>query len=195
MSERMMQHLPNFYKEIQDFRELDQTASIELDILNEAIEQLFNNQFVLTSDENAVKRREKILGIQANPVTESLDFRKKRILNRFQTKPPFTKQYLQERLDFLVGKGRAVVEVNPKTFIFTVTTSIDDAPLFKELEYTIKTTIGANLIYQQQTAMQDSICFKEYISKREITWNYKLDGTWNLGEKPFASFGIEEEVK
>ncbi|MGE6261095.1 putative phage tail protein [Heyndrickxia sporothermodurans] len=195
MSNRIMQHFPDFYDEIQDFRELDKTESIELDSLSEAIEQLFNNQFVLTSDEKATKRREKILGIQANPVTESLDFRKKRILNRYQTKPPFTFLYLQNRLDFLVGAGRAVIEVDPVSFSFTVTTSIDDAPLFKELEHTIKTTIPANLIYQQQTALQDSITIKESILRKDIKWNYMLDGTWKLGEKPFSSYGLEVVVK
>ncbi|MDQ0269927.1 putative phage tail protein [Cytobacillus purgationiresistens] len=195
MAERIMQHLPDFYRQILEFMELDITETIELEKLDLALEQVYDDQFVLSSSEAAVERRERMLGIQADPTIESLDFRKMRILNRYQTKPPFTIRYLQQRLDFLVGKGRTTVEVDPVNFILTVIAAIDEAAVFKEVEYTVKTTIPANLYYQQQTALKDVIKLVENISKREITWNYKFDDTWKLGEKPFGSLGTEMIIK
>lgn len=193
--DRIMQYWPELYHEITDFKELAATEHEEIQRMEAAIERQFNDQFVLTSSEQAVKRREKMLGIQADPSAESLEFRKKRILNRYQTKPPFTIRYLQQQLDSLLGQGRAITSVDIENFILTVTTSIDDANLFREMEYTIRFIKPANLVYHQQTAVSDEINLVENISKHDMTWNYKLDGTWKLGKQPFASLGPEVVIK
>ncbi|BFH11188.1 DUF2313 domain-containing protein [Bacillus cereus] len=192
---KLMQHLPEFYYDILEFVELTDTETTELAIVQKAVERLFDDQFVLTASETALKRREQMLGIQADPTQESLDFRKKRIINRYSTKPPFTIRYLQERLDFLVGAGRAVVSVDPERFIITVTADIKDAPVFKEVDRTVKTTIPANLVYQQHTALEDVISLTEHIKMQSLFWNYKMDGTWQLGEKPFVIYGTEVPIK
>lgn len=192
---RLLEYLPEIYHDVIDFVELTDTESVEIISAEQAINTLFDNQFITTSDEEAIKRREKILGIQADPTTESLEFRRKRLINRYSTKPPFTVRYLQERLDFLVGKGLTIVEADPLTFTLTVITNIDNAALFKEVERTIKVIKPANMIYQQKTSLQSVIGLKERIKARSITWNYKLDGSWKLGEKPFADLGTEVVFK
>lgn len=189
-----MKYLPSYYEKILDFVELAETESIELDNMQGAIDRLFDDQFVLTSDEQAIRRRERMLGIQADPTRESLDFRKQRILNRYRTRPPFTIRYLQQQLDFLVGPGRALAEVDVQTFVLTITTAIDEAVLFEELEHTVHTIKPANIIYQQNTALEDVIELDEHISTQTVTWNYIL-GSWDLGEKPFATLGQEVIIK
>lgn len=191
----MLDKIPEIYHSIKEFVELMNAEQQAFDKVEAAFNKLLDNQYVATSDVSSVKRLEAILNIQADPTKESLSFRRKRILNRYLVKPPFTIRYLQQRLDFLVGKGRTFVELEPLEFIIRVKTNIDDAILFKELERTVKTTIPANLIYQQQTTVRDKIELRERIVRKEVTWNYKLDGTWKLGQKPFASYGQGVDVK
>jgi hypothetical protein len=195
MADRIMQHLPDYYQLIEDFRELDHTETIELDLLQSAVNQLFSDQFVMTSSLQAVRRREQMLGIQADPAAETLDFRRRRILNRYQTKPPFTTRYLQQQLDRLVGAGMTIVSIDPHEFVLTITANIDNASVFREVIYTIETIKPANLIYQQNTSLEISIEVEEQISMQEMTWNYKLNGSWQLGSKPFVSYGTEVVVK
>ncbi|MGG4344912.1 putative phage tail protein [Paenibacillus lautus] len=195
MSKRILPYLPVYYGEIVDFVELANTEDIELDNMDTAIEQLFDDQFVMTSSLQAIKRREKMLGIQADPTRESLEFRKQRILNRYQTKPPFTIRWLQEQLDRLVGQGMTIVSVDVENFILYVTTNIENANVFKEVQHTVQTVKPANLVYQQNTSLNDVIGLIEHISKQDITWNYKLDGSWKLGEKPFSTLGPEVKIK
>ncbi|HLT41953.1 MAG TPA: hypothetical protein VKZ95_04545, partial [Sphingobacteriaceae bacterium] len=95
----------------------------------------------------------------------------------------------------LVGVGLTIVSVDYPNRILFVTTNIEDAPLFNEVLHTINTIKPANMIYQQKTSVNDIIGLEEHISKQAITWNYKLDGTWKLGEKPFWTLGSEEVVK
>lgn len=192
---KLMEHLPEFYYEILEFVELTDTEMTELVSVQKAVDRLFDDQFVMTASETALKRREQMLGIQADPTTETIDFRRKRIINRYSTKPPFTIRYLQERLDYLVGAGRAVVSVDPDRFIITVTADIKDAAIFKEVDRTVKTTIPANLVYQQNTALEDVLSLSEHLKMQALFWNYKMDDTWLLGEKPFVAYGTEVPIK
>ncbi|GIO42462.1 putative phage tail protein [Paenibacillus apis] len=192
---RLLEYLPDIYHEVIDFVELTDTGAQEVISAEQAISTLFADQYVTEASEQAIKRREKMLGIQADPTTETLDFRRKRLINRYSTKPPFTVRYLQQRLDFLVGAGLTIVSVDPQAFILTVTTNIDNAALFKEVERTVKVTKPANMLYQQQTSLQDTIELRERIKARSVSWNYKLDGSWKLGEKPFADLGMEVVYK
>jgi len=194
MPERILTHLPDYYRLIEDFDELDNTETIELDTLQGAVDQLFDDQFVMTAGLPAIKRREQMLGIQADPTTETLDFRRRRILNRYQTKPPFTIRYLQQQLDNLVGPGMTIASVDVQAFVLTVTANIDNASVFKEVQHTVETIKPANLIYQQNTSLREAIGIAERISMKGITWNYKLDGSWRLGKKPFATLGPEVPV-
>ncbi|MED4953421.1 putative phage tail protein [Paenibacillus sp. FSL R5-0527] len=193
--DRILIHLPAFYGDIEDFIRLAETETIELDLAQGAIGQLFDDQFVETSTLQAIKRREQMLGIQADPTRETMEFRRRRILNRYQTKPPFTVRYLQRQLDALVGKGMTIASVDYANRVLTVTANVDNASVFKEVLYTIETTKPANMVYQQNTALQDVIGLEEHIGMREMTWNYRLDGLWKLGEKPFVSFGPEVPIK
>ncbi|WP_330163262.1 putative phage tail protein [Paenibacillus woosongensis] len=191
---RIMQYLPVLYHDVVDFVELTETESQEWISVEKAINQLLDDQFVVSASMQAIKRREKILGIQADPATETLEFRRKRLINRYSTKPPFTVRYLQRQLDFLVGAGLTIVSVDPQAFMLTVTTNLDDAAVFKEVEHTVKVLKPANMIYQQQTSLGDVIGLEERITGKEIDWNYKL-GEWKLGGKPFADFGPEVVIK
>lgn len=194
MPERMLTYLPDYYGEVLDFIQLARTEDRELDQLEGAVEQLFADQFVETAGLQAIKRRERMLGIQADPNVETLEFRKQRILNRYRTKPPFTVRWLQEQLDRLVGPGMTIVSVDPERFMLYVTTSIENANVFKEVQYTLQTVKPANMVYQQNTALHDQIGLEEQVASRSVTWNYKLDGSWQLGEKPFATLGTEVRV-
>lgn len=189
-----MQYLPDLYHDVVDFVELTETESQEWISVEKAINQLLDDQFVVSASMQAIKRREKILGIQADPATETLEFRRKRLINRYSTKPPFTVRYLQRQLDFLVGAGLTIVSVDPQAFMLTVTTNLDDAAVFKEVEHTVKVLKPANMIYQQQTSLGDVIGLEERITGKKIDWNYKL-GEWKLGAKPFADFGPEVVIK
>lgn len=194
MSNRISEQWQDFYLEIDDFVELSKAEATEVDNLEQAVQRLFDDQFVMTSSPQGIRRREKMLGIQADP-SESLDFRRKRILNRYQTKPPFTVRWLQQQLNQLVGKGLVVVDVDAQNFILYVKANIDDAAVFKEVNHTVLTVKPANLIYHQQTEINETIALQENIYKTTLQRMTGLGTTWQLGITPFAERGEEVRVK
>ncbi|NBJ68920.1 MULTISPECIES: putative phage tail protein [Clostridia] len=183
---RLLSRLPDLLHGIREFQALTETEKFEFNQLAENIDKTLDDQFIETATLKAIERREKMLNIIADPSTESLENRRIRILNRYQTKPPFTKRYLQQQLDTLLGVGRSHVTVNPEEFILTVTTSIDDAFLFREMEYTINTVKPANILYQQETSIIELLLIKETGKKQVLTRNTRLGTTWKLGSTPWA---------
>lgn len=195
MSERILKHWQDFYREIDDFVVLSGTEAAEVVGMEKSVQQLFDDQFVMTSSPQAIERREKMLGIQADPANDSLDFRKKRILNRYQTKPPFTIRWLQRRLDDLVGEGLTTVDADTQNFILYVRADIDDAAVFKEVNHTVLTVKPANMIYNQETQVNEGIALQENIYKSTLHRMTGLSTTWQLGITPFAVRGEEEQIK
>ncbi|MFJ2042255.1 putative phage tail protein [Paenibacillus taichungensis] len=188
---RLLEYLPEVLREIDDFKALTDAEIPEMDSLSAVIQKYIDDQFVMTASVEGIRRREKMLRIQADPAIEPLEFRRKRIINRQSTKPPFTIRWLQEQLDRLIGPGMAVVSVDVQQFILYVTTNIENANLFKEVQHTVQTVKPANLVYQQNTSLNHRISIKHTTKRRTVAWNYSLDGGWNLGEKPFATLGPE----
>lgn len=185
-----MEYLPPYYVDSKQMTTLLMAQEIELDNIAAGVLRQRDDMFIMTASAAAIRRREKMLRIQADPAKESLDFRRKRIINRQSTKPPFTQRWLQAQLDRLIGPGMTVVSVKTAEYLLMVTTNIENANLFKEVQHTVQTVKPANMIYQQNTSLQHRIGIKHTTIKRDITWNYKL-GSWKLGDKSFATLGPE----
>lgn len=190
----LIRALPPELQEIEEFQVITDAELPQLQKLTDMVDQIRNNQFILTSDVKATKRREQKLGIQADPTTETLDFRKIRLINRMSTKPPFTVRYLQQQLDNLVGEGLTIVSVDYANRVLTITANIDNAPVFYEVERTVSVIKPANMVYQQQTSIEDAIGINERMSYRALTRRTKL-GSWRIGTIPFADQGPEVIVK
>ncbi|WP_270167611.1 putative phage tail protein [Paenibacillus sp. SYP-B4298] len=195
MSNPVKEYWPEIYQTIKDFEELAKTEDVELQLLEGAVAQQLADQFVLTSTVQAIRRRELMLGIKADPTTETLEFRRRRILNRYQTKPPFTIRFLQQQLDMLAGSGMTLASVDVQNFILTITTNVSNAGVFAEISHTVETTKPANLVYQQIAALDGEIELEEQIGIKSVSWQYKLDGSWQLGATPFATYGAEVAIK
>jgi len=191
---KLIEYLPSLYHDIKEVVVLTDAEDQEFEKLQQAIERLLDDQFVDTASEWAIKRRELQLEIRTDPTVESLEFRRKRLVNRYSTNPPFTTRYLQQQLDTLVGPGMTIVSVDVQNFVLTVTTNIENASVFREVVYTVESVKPANLVYQQNTSIINKIGLEERISRKDVTWNYALGG-WRLGEKPFITLGPEVAIK
>ncbi|WP_068773463.1 putative phage tail protein [Paenibacillus sp. FJAT-26967] len=191
----LIKYLPQQYRDILEFQKLTAAEDPEFDRLHKAVEQALDDKFVLTASESSIRRWEAQLTIRADTSAETLEFRRKRIINRLSTKPPFTERYLQERLDYLLGPGKAIVSIDVQAAILKITAKLTDAPLFKELAYTIRNVKPANLVYLQETALGDTILIEEQLFKTPLSRRTRLSTTWKLGSTPFATRNQEVQVK
>ena len=186
------QYWPPWFREILDFQALCRTEGEELRVMVMFMERVHQNFFVQTMDEETAAGWEAIFRIVPNPVTETLAFRRDRILNRLSMHPPFTLTFLYQRLDALFGPGNWEVEVDYPNYTLYIEAAVEDQQYFSEMSVTMDIIKPCHIVYISRPRVAASFLVSESIMRTVGDYNYILGG-WALGLLPFFS-GKEEEV-
>lgn len=178
--------LPPWYREVLDYQVICQTEEQQFEALAGEITAVAQNFFFQTMDLGAVQQWEQILGIVANPTTETLAFRQARLINRISTKPPFTLQFLYQKLDELIGPGQWNVRVDYPNYTLYIESFSENQSYATELAITIGKIKPAHIVYVNSPLVNSTLTLSEQISNSSRTWNYIMSA-WSLGELPFAT--------
>jgi hypothetical protein len=180
----------NDCKEIEYIGDADYEA---LKRLNDAYLRLRNNQFVISADMLGLIEYERVLNIAADPATETIDFRRKRILDRITTLPPFTYNYLQSKLDEVVGVGRWISNIDYVNYRLEIHTFLQQ-DWYNEFIFIMNLIKPANIVFINSPLSVTYLQIAQRIFKIDSQWNYKL-GQWQLGALPFMSDVSTQEIK
>lgn len=185
---------PSVYDGVLEISVLAETDDVLLDQALAQLEQAQLNQFILTADEETIEVYEKMFSILANPSTESLEFRRERILNRMSLQPPFTMRWLQNKLDEIIGVGKWNAYVDYANRTLYVESFIVNQLWFNELRITINRIKPCNLVFTNKPLLIEDVLASETVFTSAKHYNYVL-GHWQLGQKPFATVDPEEVIK
>lgn len=185
---------PSVYDGVLEISVLAETDDVLLDQALAQLEQAQLNQFILTADEETIEVYEKMFSILANPATESLEFRRERILNRMSLQPPFTMRWLQNKLDEIIGVGKWNAYVDYANRTLYVESFVVNQLWFNELRITINRIKPCNLVFINKPLLIEDILASETVATSAKHYNYVL-GHWQLGQKPFATIDPEEVIK
>lgn len=186
--------LPPWYREVLDYQEICQTETAQFEALADEIIGVADNFFFQTMDEGAVSMWEQVFQIVPNPSTESLDFRRARVLNRITTRPPYTLGFLYQKLDELIGPGEWTVTVDYPNYTLYIESAAQNQNYATELAFTINRIKPAHIVWVNSPFVRTGMLLSETISSAQRTYNYKL-GSWELGLLPFATDGPEGVIK
>ena len=188
------QYWPRWFREILDFQALCQTEGEELRVMARFMDRVRANLFVQTMDEQTTADWEKIFRIVPNPLTETLQFRRDRILNRLSMHPPFPLPFLYQRLDALFGPGNWEVEVDYPNYTLYIEADVDDQQYFSEMSVTMDLIKPCHIVYISRPRVAAGVLVSESVRRFVGEYNYIL-GRWKLGALPFYSATSEEEIK
>ena len=188
------QYWPPWFREILDFQALCQTEGEELRVMARFMDRVRANLFVQTMDEQTTADWEKIFRIVPNPLTETLQFRRDRILNRLSMHPPFTLTFLYQRLDALFGPGNWEVEVDYPNYTLYIEADVNDQQYFSEMSVTMDLIKPCHIVYISRPRVAAGFLVSESVRRFVGEYNYIL-GRWKLGALPFYSATSEEEIK
>lgn len=194
VNSNIIDYLPYWFRDILEYQEICDTESEQLSALADEMHAVADNFFFQTMDETAVNMWEQVLGIVPNPQTEDLDFRRFRVLNRLTTKPPFTLGFLYQKLDELIGPGLWTVTVDYPNYTLYIESSSENQNYFTEVAYTINKIKPAHIVFVNKPLTVAGITVDESVELTDLQWNYRLDGTWLLGEKPFVTRNVLEVI-
>lgn len=186
--------LPPWYREVLDYQELCRTETAQFEALADEIIGVADNFFFQAMDEGAVSMWEQVFHIVPNPSTESLDFRRARVLNRITTRPPYTLGFLYQKLDELIGPGEWTVTVDYPNYTLYIESAAQNQNYATELAFTINRIKPAHIVWVNSPFVRTGLLLSETISSAQRTYNYKL-GSWELGLLPFATDGPEGVIK
>lgn len=189
----LCQYLPEWFREIGEFQQLCQAGTNLAETLLDDVQAVRADFFFLTMDAGTVAAWEHDLRIVANPSAESLDFRRRRLLNRVSLRPPYTLGLLYQKLDEIIGPGQWEVNLDYGNYTIYIKSSAVNQEYATELEHTINQLKGAHIVYINQPYLVEGIALDEQVSAANRTYYYKL-GLWALGTDPFASDGEEEVI-
>lgn len=189
----LLRYLPPWFRRILDFQEICKTESAQMEALAAAIHGVADNFFFQTMDEGAVSTWEKIFGIVPNPQTETLDFRRQRVLNRVSMQPPFTLGFLYQKLDQIIGKGKYEVHVDYPNYTLYILSSAENQSYATEVSYTVGRIKPAHMVFINQPFVANKLTLGETVALSALVWQYRL-GSWGLGLTPFVLTEDKEVV-
>lgn len=187
-------HLPPWYREILDYQQMCQTEQAQFALLAQELNAVADNFFFQTMDADTVAAWEQVFSIIPDPASETLEFRRDRLLNRISTRPPFTLGFLYQKLDELIGPGQWTVNVDYPNYTLYIESSALDQQYATEVAFTINHVKPAHIVYINTPFVRTGMLLSETISVSQRTFNYHL-GSWALGVLPFASEQEQGVVK
>lgn len=164
-----------------------------MEALAAAIHAVADNFFFQTMDAGAVAMWEKIFGIVPNPQTETLDFRRQRVLNRVSMQPPFTLGFLYQKLDQIIGKGKYEIHVDYPNYTLYILSSAENQAYATEVSYTVGRIKPAHIVFLNQPLVAEQMVLGETVALSALVWQYRL-GSWGLGLTPFVLTEDQEVV-
>ena len=185
---------PSVYDGVLEISVLSETDDVLLDRALAKLERAQLNQFILTADEETISVYEKMFSILANPTTETLQFRRERVLNRMSLQPPFTMRWLQNKLDEIIGVGKWDAYVDYANRTLYIESFVVNQQWFNELRITINRIKPCNLVFVNKPLIMADVVANETIVSATQHYNYVL-GHWQLGQKPFITIDPEEVIK
>ena len=142
----LIQYLPNVLHDVAEFKEITNTENPEFNLTWRSMQDVFDDQFIMQSTVNGVKRWEKILNIYPK-ASDTLEIRKFRILTLLNRHLPYTHRTLIQMLGTMFGEGNFEVLLNYNEYALSIEFRV--APLdWKVYRDTMQEVIPCNLIFE-----------------------------------------------
>ena len=101
--EVLKQQLPRYFRPIIEFGEILKAHGYSLDKLDETSEKVKDNNYIATCDEDMIAYYEKLLGITYR-FGDTMEYRRARVLQKYNTIVPFSIEFLRDKLTELYGE-------------------------------------------------------------------------------------------
>lgn len=140
---KLIEYLPEFLQDIREYKEIFKAEDIELDRLKDSIEEVLDEVIVNNASKYGIDRYEKIYDIKSD--STDIEERRFAILSKMNNKLPFTRVWLENKLNNLVGKGNYVITEDCNNYKIR----IDVLAIFKDvaevLNRDLREQLSANL--------------------------------------------------
>lgn len=182
---KISDYLPELYNNNIEMNNIINSEEDELENgLKLKIDNAFKNTFIKTANEDGINKYEKLLDIVPNAATESLSFRRERVMSRLTSSIPYTEKYLINKLNDILGVGNWEYTLDYNTYTLTITTLVPGKDWYNELLYFFDTTVPCNIVLVLNLfgatwqVVKDRMNTWQNIYDSNMTWQELMDGEW-----------------
>lgn len=186
LKEEPIEQFPAILRELQQIQNICTSEKKQYEKLEETIRRLEDDQFFLTASKNAATRYENEFGINKT-ASETLEFRRERLINRTNSVPPYTVYFVASKLDEIIGAGNWQAYLNKERTIFTIEASMESKSWYNEFRITFEQMKPCTVMLITKPYINSSIVFSESKESTKIRYHklsehLKLTG-WKLCSK------------
>lgn len=145
MDRVLINYLPPVVQAMREMKAIMDGQQDGLSTLWNAVQSVFDDQFVEDATENGIKRWEKILSITPKG-SETLDTRRFRIKTRLNEQLPFTIPVLNQQLSTLCGAEGYSVEMEKGTYILYVKVALVAKSNLDDVDTLLKRIVPAEIV-------------------------------------------------
>ena len=138
-------HLPLFIQEYLQIKSIMNAEEPEIQKLNDESKIVQDNMFVTSTNEDGIKRFEKMFSIVPSS-SDTLETRRARVMTRYTTTATYTMHGLIERLNTICGVDNYMIEFIPNEYRIKIAFSLRVKDLMKTIESMMYEMIPANMI-------------------------------------------------
>lgn len=158
----LMNLLPFYFQKIKDFIALMETEETELNLLNLNRQRVYDNFFIQLADSDTLTYHEKLLGISALN-DETLEFRRLRVLNRYNKFQKLTLPELKERLNLILSVGNWEISIDYDKYEMNIEIKTNNLSVMKELLNTLIYTNPAHIQINAVQSMEELLSGNIYL--------------------------------
>jgi len=187
----LSEYVPNYYEGVKDMKELVKVENALFKDGTISLEQFIKNQFIMYCDVPTLTKFEEVYDIVAHP-TDTLEWRRERVLLRINMRPPFSWWFLIRKLDDLFGKGKYKASVDFANQVLLIESGAETSGLFRESVVFINAIKPANMVYTHIPTVTERVKLKERLFKTSV--DLARVGYAVVGVTALEYEGAEEEV-
>lgn len=142
--------LPQIYHPIYDYQAMCNESSGEVKSLFSRVTNILSDQFIESASKDVISKWEKYLRIIPNG-TDTLDERRFRIIAKLNDRPPYTDQYLVNKLNELCGEGYYRISRDYPNYKLLIEISLNSVANTDTVMEIIRAIIPANIELEIRT--------------------------------------------
>lgn len=180
----LREYLPPVIGDAKEMIALLEAENPEFNLLWQELVQFEKDIFVITSEENGLKRWEEILEMPAKP-NYTIEDRRFLILLRLNEKIPYTDRYLRSLFDGLIGQDLYVMEILYHEYRLDLKLRIAKNYLVEEVKKMLRRILPANLGLTVRMWFNQHFEFRQYTHMQMKQYRHQeirevLDAGWTI---------------
>lgn len=193
--EILMNQLPFWFKPVLEYIAIMKAWGFVLWMIEEDAGLVESNLFIQTADSDTLLQWERLMGITSAP-TDTLEFRRERILTRISQTVPFTYWHLKERLTELFG-DQFELTVNPAECSLEILVTSGRYGAVTLLNDLIYNNIPAHLDVTSNQEVSNFIVSNQYIAAfliHSLEKTVKIKGSTSEGATQYSGAAVQRSV-